>query len=193
MNIVDKCFPDIQQIDETIELYKESKYAYIKQEILSGKHDERLMAIMHNIPLVPLLFLSGFDKDPVMEEGNDLRKYNFNKRTFDILSQLYGEAYAHHWIKFCINNLEEEIWEVTSEGILIFKDYPVCLFKEEVNWDDDYTYTLEYYSVRKLTFLQGYWLNLLTKHKDDFKIELDTYLSVTFYEDGEELVDLDDL
>lgn len=194
MNIVDKCFPDIQQIDATIELYKDSKYAYIKQEILSGKHDERLNTMMEESPLIPILFLSGYNDEIVMVEGLDLREFNFNETTKKILTELYGEEYADHWLEHSIYNIEEQVYDVVSYAVIAFEsNFYVELFKEQVDWQDDYTYCLEYVSVEQLDFLYKYWLDLINKQKDIFKRALDTYLDFPFYENGEEIVNLDDL
>lgn len=194
MNIVDKCFPDITQIDKTIELYKESKYAYIKQEILSGRHDERLNTMMEDQPLIPLMFLSGFQIDPVMVEGLDLQEFNYNEETRKILTDLYGKDYADHWIEHSINNIEEQVYEIISYAVILFEpDFYLELFKEEVNWTDDYTYCLEYNSVRQLSFLYDYWLKLITSQKDKFKRLLDEFLELPYYEDGEQLIDFENL
>jgi len=194
MNMINKCFPDIQQIDATIELYKDSKYAYIKQEILSGKHDKRLNTMMEECPLIPLLFLSGHNKDVVMVEGLDLIEFNLNELTKTILTELYGEEYANHWLEYSINNIDEQVYDIVSSSIILFEpNFYLNLFKEEVDWQDDYTYRLEYTSVEQLDFLYKYWLDLINKQKDAFKKVLDTYLSSPFYENGEEIVDIDEL
>lgn len=194
MNIVDKCFPDIQEIDKTIELYKETKYAYIKQEILSGKHDERLNMMMEESPLIPLLFLSGFKIEPVMVEGLDLEEFNFNDETRKVLTMLYNKEYADHWMEYCVNNIDEQVYDIHSSAVILFEPgFYLELFKEDVYWLDEYAYCLEYTSVPQLKFLYAYWLNLITKQKETYKKLLDDYLGLPFYEDGEELVDLDDL
>ena len=130
-----------------------------------------------------------------MTEGYEVCEFTFGDRAVKFLTELYGEEYAKHWIEFSTERIaDEQIYEIQSSAVIIFEpSFCLELFKENIIYSDEYTYSVEYISRYELLFLNDYWFNLIKQQKEIYKEALNKYLNSTFYENGEEIVNIDEL
>lgn len=197
MDLTKICSPDIHEIDATIKLYEGKKIAFIKSKVLSGEYDTQLLNIALSYPFIPVLYFSGVSEEMVMSESLNTREYNFSDDASKFLAKLYGEEKANKYIQGISRRLEMAPYEIRQNGIIRIalnddKTYVISLFEDDIETFDEYSYAVYYYSDQKYIFLSKYWEELLNANKEAFGSILDTYL-IDEYEDGEEIVDIDDL
>lgn len=195
MELTQICSPDINEIDATIKLYEGKKIAFIKSKILSGEYDNQLLNIALTYPFIPILYFSGVSGELIMSEGYNTREYFFNDDASKFLETLYGEQRARECLEGISRYLNMSPYEIRQNSIIRIplsdeKSYVVSLIEEDIETFDEYSYAVCYYSDQKYIFLSDYWEELLNANKEAFKNVLDTYLED---EDGEEIVDIDEL
>lgn len=198
MELTNKCSPDINDIDATIELYKGKKIAFIKSLITSGEYDEQILNMALSYPIVPILFFSGRDGNSVMRESYNRREFFLSDDiTIDILRNFLKPVDAGVCTQNILYQTNIAPYEISQNAMIRMtvqngKTYVATLFEDDVATMDDYNYAIDYYSNSKYDFLYDYLLDLLIKNKEKYAEVLSPYL-LDFDDYGEQIVDIDEL